>query len=84
MGVWPPKIWNKDADGRLGARKPSCLPCTRYLDGLRHQSHHSADNDEREWKNLTMNIFIHGFGEDSPNVRQLKGAIWLVVISTPG
>jgi hypothetical protein len=44
------------------------------LDSLRRQSHRSAENDEREWKNLTMNIFIHGFGEDSPNVTQLRSA----------
>lgn len=43
------------------------------IEGLHGRSHRDSDNAVREWKNLTMNIFIHGFGENSQNVAQLKG-----------
>lgn len=44
------------------------------IEDLRRRSFHDSDNIVREWKNLTMNIFVHGFGENSENVAQLKGA----------
>ncbi len=31
---------------------------------------------EREWKNLTLNILNHGFGENSENVSQFHSAKW--------
>jgi hypothetical protein len=40
------------------------------LDGLRRRNYQDAENDEREWKNLTHNIFIRGFGSDSNNLKQ--------------
>ncbi len=46
------------------------------LDCLRGRNHREADNDEREWKNLTLNILIHGFGEGSENVSQFHSAKW--------
>jgi hypothetical protein len=44
------------------------------IEGLRGRNHRDSDNAVREWKNLTMTIFIHGFGENSENVSQLKNA----------
>jgi hypothetical protein len=46
------------------------------LDRLRGRNHREAENDEREWKNLTLNILIHGFGEGSENVSQFHSAKW--------
>jgi hypothetical protein len=44
------------------------------LEELRARSYNDSDNAVREWKNLTMNIFVHGFGDSSENVAQLKSA----------
>jgi len=44
------------------------------LDTFRRRNYRDAENDEREWKNLTLNILIHGFGEDSQNVSQFHSA----------
>ena len=44
------------------------------LDGFRGRNHNEVENDEREWKNLTLNILIHGFGEASENVSQFHSA----------
>ena len=38
------------------------------------RSYRDSDNIVREWKNLTMIIFVHGFGEGSKNVEQLNNA----------
>jgi hypothetical protein len=46
------------------------------LERLRGRNHREAENDEREWKNLTLNILIHGFGEGSENVSQFHSAKW--------
>ena len=44
------------------------------LDKLRGKRYDEAENEEREWKNLTLNILNHGFGEDSENVSQFHHA----------
>jgi hypothetical protein len=46
------------------------------LDGFRGRSHREANSDETEWRNLTLNILIHGFGDDSQNVSQFHSAKW--------
>jgi hypothetical protein len=46
----------------------------KSINELCGRSFHDSDNVVREWKNLTMSIFVHGFGETSPNVAQLKAA----------
>jgi hypothetical protein len=46
------------------------------LDTFRGRNYRDAENQEREWKNLTLNILIHGFGEDSQNVSQFHSAKW--------
>jgi hypothetical protein len=46
------------------------------LDGLRGRNHRDAENDETEWKNLTLNILTRGFGEVSNNVSQFHAAKW--------
>src|SRR2546428_10700297 len=46
------------------------------LDRFRGRNYRDVENDEREWKNLTLNILIHGFGEDSENVSQFHGSKW--------
>lgn len=35
-----------------------------------------VENEEREWKNLTLTILHHGFGENSENVSQFHSAKW--------
>lgn len=44
------------------------------LDNLRGRDYGEAENDEQTWENLTLNIFTHGFGEDSNNVSQFYAA----------
>jgi hypothetical protein len=46
------------------------------LDDLRGKNYREAEYAEQEWKNLTLNILIHGFGEDSENVSQFHSAKW--------
>jgi hypothetical protein len=46
------------------------------LNRLRGRNRREAENDEREWMNLTLNILIHGFGEGSENVSQFHSAKW--------
>jgi hypothetical protein len=44
------------------------------LDKLRGKKYYEVEHEEEEWKNLTLNILIHGFGEDSENVSQFYQA----------
>jgi hypothetical protein len=44
------------------------------LDLFRGKRFLDAENDEREWKNLTLNILTHGFGQGSNNVDQFHQA----------
>jgi hypothetical protein len=46
------------------------------LDKLRGHNYHEAESDEQQWRNLTLNILIHGFGDQSENVSQFHHAKW--------
>ena len=46
------------------------------LDGLRGRNHEDAGQDEREWKNLTLHILIHGFGEGNAILSQFHSTKW--------
>lgn len=46
------------------------------LESLRGRNFREAEHDYTGWKNLTLNIFTHGFGEGSNNVGQFHGAKW--------
>lgn len=69
---------------RVNAAQPPDFPPDKTFKALKKQlaaieelqgrNHRDSDNAVREWKNLTMTIFIHGFGENSENVSQLKNA----------
>lgn len=46
------------------------------LDRFRGRDFREVENEEREWKNLTLTILHHGFGENSENVSQFHSAKW--------
>jgi predicted nucleotide-binding protein len=46
------------------------------LEGLRGRAYREAENEEKEWMNLTLNVITHGFGEASNNVNQFHHAKW--------
>lgn len=46
------------------------------LDELRGKNYREAEHAEEEWRNLTLIILVHGFGEDSQNVSQFHSAKW--------
>lgn len=46
------------------------------LESLRGKTYQEAEHAEDEWRNLTLNILIHGFGEASENVSQFHSAKW--------
>jgi len=46
------------------------------LDELRGKNYREAEHTEEEWRNLTLTILVHGFGEDSENVSQFHSAKW--------
>src|SRR5215472_4992830 len=46
------------------------------LDSLRGRRYYEAEHEEEEWRNLTLNVLIHGFGEGSENVSQFHHAKW--------
>jgi hypothetical protein len=54
------------------------------LDKLRDKHFRAAHDYEMEWENLTHNILIHGFGENSENVSRLNSARWAGVHSVGG
>ena len=46
------------------------------LDKLRGKKYFEVESEEEESRNLTLNILIHGFGDDSENVGQFHHAKW--------
>jgi len=46
------------------------------VDEFRGRRYREVEHAEEEWRNLTLNILIHGFGEDSENVSQFDHAKW--------
>jgi hypothetical protein len=71
-GTPPPKPPDWPHDRTYAALKNQLA----LLERLRGRNHREAENDEREWMNLTLNILTHGFGEDSNNVGEFHHAKW--------
>ncbi len=46
------------------------------LQKLKGGNHLGARNDEDAWEQFTHNVMIHGFGEESQNVRNFTFAKW--------
>lgn len=46
------------------------------LDNFRGRRYREVEHEEQGWKNLTLNVLTHGFGEGSNNVRQFHQARW--------
>jgi hypothetical protein len=46
------------------------------LDRFRGRNWREVQHEETGWRNLTLNILTHGFGEDSNNVGQFHSAKW--------
>lgn len=46
------------------------------LESLRGRKYREVEHEEQSWKNLTLNILTHGFGENSNNVSQFHHAKW--------
>ena len=46
------------------------------LGGFRGKKYYEVEHEEEEWRNLTLNILNHGFGEGSENVSQFHQAKW--------
>ena len=46
------------------------------LEKLKGRNFHEARHDEQQWENLTLNVLIHGFGEDGEPVGQFHHARW--------
>jgi len=46
------------------------------LDRFRGRNWREVEHEETGWRNLTLNILTHGFGEDSNNVHQFHTAKW--------
>lgn len=46
------------------------------LDRFRGRHWREVEHEETGWRNLTLNILTHGFGEDSNNVHQFHSAKW--------
>ena len=44
------------------------------LESFRGRNHREVEPEEREWRNLTLNVITHGFGNGSNNVRQFEQA----------
>jgi hypothetical protein len=44
------------------------------LETLRGRNYKEVDSEERRWRNLTLNVITHGFGDPSNNVQQFKHA----------
>jgi len=54
------------------------------LDGFRGKDYREVEHAEQEWRNLTLNILIHGFGEGSENESQFHHAKWAGKYHTGG
>jgi hypothetical protein len=46
------------------------------LQKFRGRTYRDAEHEEETWQQFTRNIIIHGFGEASTNVGDLKHALW--------
>jgi hypothetical protein len=46
------------------------------LQKFRGRTYREAEHEEETWQQFTRNIIIHGFGEASANVGDLKHALW--------
>ena len=46
------------------------------LETFRGRRYRELEHEETSWKNLTLNILTHGFGEGSNNVSQFHSAKW--------
>jgi predicted nucleotide-binding protein len=46
------------------------------LDNFRGRRYREAEHDEKGWMNLTKNILVHGFGDQSNNIQQFDDAAW--------
>ena len=66
----PPKAADWPPEKTLAALKKQLSA----LGNLRGRRYDEAENEETAWKNLTLNVLTHGFGEDSNNVYQFKHA----------
>jgi len=44
------------------------------LETLRDRNYREVESEERRWRNLTLNVITHGFGDPSNNVQQFKHA----------
>jgi hypothetical protein len=66
----PPKVADWPPEKTLAALKKQLSA----LNNLRGRQYHDSENDETTWKNLTLNVLTHGFGEGSNNVNQFYDA----------
>ena len=46
------------------------------LDQFRGRNWREVEHEETGWRNLTLNILTHGFGENSNNTSQFEAAEW--------
>jgi hypothetical protein len=46
------------------------------LDNFRGRQWRDVEHEETSWRNLTLNVLTHGFGEESNNVNQFHHAKW--------
>src|SRR5438105_11375343 len=68
----PPKPPDLSPEKTLAALKKQLAA----LDNFRGKDFRQANNEEREWMNLTLNVLTRGFGEGSNNVGQFHSAKW--------
>jgi hypothetical protein len=68
----PPKLADFPPEKTYVALKKQLTALERF----RGKNYHEVENEEQEWKNLTLNILNHGFGENSENVGQFHSAKW--------
>src|SRR5712691_9451866 len=74
------------AQRRKAETKPADWPANTALKLLRQQleelqkfrgkNFREVEHDEDAWQQFTGNVIIHGFGEDSQNVRHFNAARW--------
>jgi hypothetical protein len=69
---WPPKKVHAALKKQLLA-----------LETIRNRDYREVESEERGWKNLTLNIITHGFGDDSNPVYQFKHADLVGRIDAP-
>jgi hypothetical protein len=74
MARRPPSPPPKPADWPHDKTHAALKKQLAELESLRGRNYHETEHEEQQWENLTLNIFIHGFGEDSENVAQFYHA----------